>query len=999
MAEATEVTLDASPTPRSNSTVAAFERGAIVGRYVILDRLGAGAMGVVMAAYDPELDRKVALKLLEPRDEDRGAARARLQREAQALAKLTHRNVVAVHDVGVHEGQLFLAMEFVAGQTLRTWLRAGPRPWRDVVRVFLAAGRGLAAAHAAGLVHRDFKPDNVMLDDDRRVRVMDFGLARAPGAELGPAAPLDRAQLSAAPGVSSMLTQTGALLGTPAYMAPEQFRGAAADTRSDQFSFCIALYEALYGERPFAGTSTMELLDSMIHGAVSPAPRGTKVPSWLRKVVIRGLALAPEQRYPSLQALLDALGKNPTLRRRNGLAVAGVLGVLAFAAWRLSNVTPPEDQTCADMDEKLVGVWDDQRRAEVEAAIRATQRSFGPETWARVEQGLDEYTQRWLSARIEACEATRRGEQSGALLDRRMTCYDARLLSLRKLVDELAQADATIVEKAAHAVAGLPTVDRCADRQALAAELPPPEDPAVAVRVAALDEQLAVAKIREELGKYEQGLAVADQVVAEATTLGYEPLAARAWLVRGSLQEKLGDYEGAVQTLERAYATALAQRMPEESASAATQLMWVVGYRLVRHDEGRRWAIDAEPLSRAAGSDEARAMFRYRLGTLASSAGKYDEARGLLEQARGDYEAALGPDHPRLATVLIGLGNVSFHEGRYDEARVAYERAGVVVEAALGPRHPDLALSYNNLGNVALAVGDHERARMQFERSLAILGAAFAGDHPLLAPVLMSLGNVAFKDGELAEAREHYQRALAISEQAFGREHVNLAAQLVSLGNVARVEGKHAEARDHYEQALAIRERALGSEHPSLAFVHNNLGLVAHAQGHDDEAREHYERALAILQATHGPEHPDVADVINNLGALARVAGEWELARARHELAMNMLERGLGPEHPRVAEALASLGLLASARGEFGRARELHERALAILEHALGPDHAELVPVLTGLGEALLGDGKAAEAAEVLERALAIRSTIEGDPAELERIQAALARAYQVEPI
>jgi serine/threonine protein kinase len=272
---------DARPAPL-------LEEGQQVGRYRIVRPVGAGAMGNVYLAHDPDLDRRVAVKLLNP------AAgitelRSRLLREAQAMARLSHPEVITVYDVGTYGEQLFIAMEFVEGGTLREWLAERPRSWREVVGVFLRAGRGLASAHAAGLVHRDFKPDNVLVGDDGRVRVTDFGLARA----VHEAA--QSAEEPAAPGtiVDATLTRTGTLVGTPAYMAPEQLRGAAADARSDMFSFCVSFYEALYGERPFAGTTVVELRESVSAGRVRGAARSAAVPARLRRALTVGLRPAP----------------------------------------------------------------------------------------------------------------------------------------------------------------------------------------------------------------------------------------------------------------------------------------------------------------------------------------------------------------------------------------------------------------------------------------------------------------------------------------------------------------------------------------------------------------------------------------------------------------------------------------------------------------------------------------------------------------------------------
>ncbi len=273
-------------------------RGARLGRYTILEQLGQGGMGVVYTAYDPELDRRVAIKLVRTAGAE---SSARLLREAQALARLSHPNVVGVFDVGTFGEAVFVAMEHVDGVTLSAWLR-DDRERAQVVAMFTAAGRGLAAAHAAGLIHRDFKPDNVLVGKDGRPRVVDFGLARA--AETVPAPLEGTVPPTAAVGD---LTATGAIMGTPAYMAPEQFLGVPADARTDQFSFFVALYEALYGQRPFEGETFASLSMNVSQGKVRPAPARTSVPQKLRAVLLRGLRPSPDARHPSMEAVLRAL--------------------------------------------------------------------------------------------------------------------------------------------------------------------------------------------------------------------------------------------------------------------------------------------------------------------------------------------------------------------------------------------------------------------------------------------------------------------------------------------------------------------------------------------------------------------------------------------------------------------------------------------------------------------------------------------------------------------
>ncbi|HRI10759.1 MAG TPA: serine/threonine-protein kinase, partial [Nannocystaceae bacterium] len=305
-----------------------------IGHFELIRELGAGGMGVVYAAHDPRLDRAVALKVL-ARTGDGPDASRRLLREAQAMARLKHPNVVPVYEVGTHGDQVFVAMELVDGGTLAEWMEVGPRPWRQVLEILLPAGRGLAAAHAAGLVHRDFKPANVLLDTEGRARVTDFGLARG-GAEPSPHAPLDQAQTTDDIGralVDTPLTRTGALLGTPAYMAPEQFRGEMATARSDIFAFCVVLWEAIYGRRPFLGHTITELIAAIELGTITAPPRGVHAPAWLRRLLTRGLSSRPGERFASMNELLAALerGERTSVGRTVAVAAGATMATVATA--------------------------------------------------------------------------------------------------------------------------------------------------------------------------------------------------------------------------------------------------------------------------------------------------------------------------------------------------------------------------------------------------------------------------------------------------------------------------------------------------------------------------------------------------------------------------------------------------------------------------------------------------------------------------------------------
>jgi tRNA A-37 threonylcarbamoyl transferase component Bud32 len=314
-------------TPRIDDALARRARAAVesklfpgsteplrVGRYRILGRIGQGGMGVVYRAHDPELARDVAVKLMNAESLDEGetaTARTRLVREARAMARLAHPNVLHVYDVGAVEDGVFIAMELVEGESLAAWVARAPRDWRDVLRHYVDAGRGLAAAHAAGVIHRDFKPENVLVGTDGRVRVGDFGLAGAPALAGAPSFDDMRSNDAALDvgGVEGTLTRTGALLGTPKYMAPEQEHGVVASDAGDQFSFCVALYEALYGQPPFEGATFQVYRKHVRDGEIRSAPEGTKVPKWICDEIVRGLAVDPKARHPSMDALLDALAR------------------------------------------------------------------------------------------------------------------------------------------------------------------------------------------------------------------------------------------------------------------------------------------------------------------------------------------------------------------------------------------------------------------------------------------------------------------------------------------------------------------------------------------------------------------------------------------------------------------------------------------------------------------------------------------------------------------
>ena len=377
--------LDGARVVRTASTDALrFRPGDQIGRYVVLRELGSGGMSVVYVAYDPQLDRHIALKVMRPGGALRASESApRLQREAQALARLSHPNVVHVYDVGTLGHSVYIAMELVDGKTLRQWLHEEPRPWPDVLEVLIAAGEGLAAAHDAGLVHFDFKPSNVLIGDKGRVRVVDFGLAREPRRGESSAGEEPSASISRSGRLSEPLTEHGSVMGTPGYISPEHLRGDEADARADQFAFCVTLWQGVYGDRPFVGRNRHELQKAVKQGRIRPPPADTKVPPWLCAVLKKGLSVDPYDRYPTLRELLADLRRDPAGRRRTAaFAVAGVV-VAGLAVAGLLTATQRGQVDCAAGRERLADHWSDERRDGTRAAFEATGVAFAEPAWER----------------------------------------------------------------------------------------------------------------------------------------------------------------------------------------------------------------------------------------------------------------------------------------------------------------------------------------------------------------------------------------------------------------------------------------------------------------------------------------------------------------------------------------------------------------------------------------------------------------------------------------
>jgi tetratricopeptide (TPR) repeat protein/predicted Ser/Thr protein kinase len=738
-----------------------LREGARLGRYVVLERLGAGGMGVVLAAYDPELDRRVAVKVLRPRGRgEASVARARLQREARALARLEHPNVVAVHDVGDVDGSVFVAMEYVAGRTLGAWL-AGGRSVAEVLDVFLAAGRGLAAAHAAGLVHRDFKPDNVMVGHDGRVRVMDFGLAR--GERDQPAPPDAASAASAASGVMPgdvTLTAAGALVGTPAYMAPEQFSGGATDPRTDQFAFCVALWEALFAARPFAGETLAEIVASVSRGERRPMPTTPALPTELRRAIERGLSTRADERWPDMPSLLAALRPSPR-RRRGRLAAAGLAGlVLAAGAWGVS--TRIVDDPCAGLEGELAGAWDPGLREEVEAAVGAP-----------VAETLDGYAVAWLDVRTRTCRAAWSSPDS-EVADRSLACLHERRLSLRTLGGALRDGSAELRARAPELAAELPLLGPCEDASYLLARVRPPEDPETATRVGTVRERLEQVRRLEWEARYDEALVALDDLAAAARPLEYAPLTAEIAHREGVVEDYASRWTTAEQRLEDCFFHGQAAGHHEVAADCAAKLVHVTGDHLGRPVDARRWGRHAQvAIDQGALDDRRRAALANNLGNLDLGAGDPKAALARYEQALDGWRRSMGPEHADVATALGNIGRTKVRLGDVAAGLDALNQALAIREAALGPAHPHVGGTWHEIGLAERAAGRPAEAIAALERAVQVRRSALGPTHPQVADSLAVLGRTLLDAGQPGPAAEALRTALPIVASAAGPEHAD----------------------------------------------------------------------------------------------------------------------------------------------------------------------------------------------------------------------------------
>jgi tRNA A-37 threonylcarbamoyl transferase component Bud32/tetratricopeptide (TPR) repeat protein len=925
-----------------------------IGRFAILRKLGQGGMGVVFLAYDEDLDRKVALKLLQ-RARDPHRSRARLTREAQALARLSHPNVVGIHEIGEHDGQVYIAMEYVRGRTLRRWLDTQPRPWREVLAVLLQAGRGLEAAHAAGLVHRDFKPDNVLVGEDGRVRVVDFGLVRAD--ELSTQEHVHESTLEASLSSSGdrpltqALTQTGAILGTPIYMPLEQHLGGSADALGDQYSFCFTAWEALLGRRPFEGDTHAQLLDALRAKAIvdppSDRPRAAQVPRSLRADLERGLDGDPRKRWSSLAELLERMEAALAPRRRAPAVMLGAVVISATFALGLAAASADQDARtppqCELGLELLAGTWDADVATRVHDSFTGTGLRYAEQAEQQVRTRLDAWAAEWIDVQRRACVATRIDKlASEQLLDRRSACLGDQRADVAGLVAILRTADARVVERSGVLLDRLPDPHACERATVLDPMAPPPlpNDPNARAALLAARERLGQAGALRAAGRGDDAATLARALSASTTD---------AALLR-EVEAELG-------FIELAFG-----RAPGRRSATVERLRKLAGEAELAGDERLAAELRVE-LAHLAADDLASPQFE----------------RWLLDDARVALER-IGGDERRMAWLEFAEARVAQHDGELSRARTSFIE---LLERADARGWPDLgAVASMQLAIVHDSLGEASEAGYMDARSRSV--ALFGEGHPRVAQVDLADAQRALAHGQLDRAAALLDRAEPILLASHGQASLGHAWVETTRAHLAAQEGRWDAALALVESALAVHVAELGRDHEETARLHDLRATLRFFVGDLEGALDDYEHARRVFERRFEPGHETLVVLWANMGDTLLALGRLREAQRAFDESLahldqldqldqpdmpdmpDMPDTKPGRTHPLAAVALAGRGEIALAEGRPDAAIGDLEAALALLDGHDG-DAAERAATQLSLARALDAVEREPERAQTLQ--------------------------------
>ncbi|HWB76412.1 MAG TPA: serine/threonine-protein kinase [Nannocystaceae bacterium] len=908
--------------------------------YRIHRELGAGGMGVVYEATDLVLSRRIALKVHEIGPSDRAA---RVWREARAMARLAHPHVVAVYEVGVDGSRGYIAMELVDGTNARQWIAAQPRTWLEIVEVYRQAGRGLAAAHDADIVHRDFKPDNVLVTPPRahegvRVRVADFGLALDPGTHTPVTSPGDRRRES--------VTLTGATVGTPEYMAPEQATNRRADARSDQYAFCVALFEALHGRRPD-----------------EPGMANREVPPWLDEVLRRGLASDPAQRYVDMHALVAALDPAPHGDRRarrfrfGGLLLAGA-ALLAAGRW----VAQADDDPCADAAAAIDGSWSSAHKDALRQALAGVSGPLRDATLNVLEPGFDAWADAWRAAASDACAATHvRGQQSSERLDARSDCLErarARFAAAIALYDD---ADVDAMVSAERLVAQLPDVAMCARPDAaITTDLVTPERAEVHAQLTAqLDRAVAEAAVTTSRGQ--QAL---DALIPTLEQEGFAHSLAEARRLRGRLLLDMGRRDDAIVDLSAAHTLALAGTDRDALAVTQVSLASAVGRTSAGYAEAERLLAGAQALAEDL-DWSARRMNELRV-TAFEIAFYNDRYADVERMGHALLDEPTLDDGPR-ARVMTLLATALERQSRFEEALAAHDRALEFVERVRGPDHMQVAMVLGNRVHSLAMLSRGDEARRSLDRVLAIRRAVFGPESPIVGEVYRQIGDAEANAGNREAAAKNYEQSIAIHRKA--DDDAGLFFALGNYGHLRNEMNQRPEAARLMDESLVHAERAFGPDSVRVGQALGNRGDVSLALGEYAVAAAQLERALAILRAKLPADDLSLGITRLSYGEALVHTGRVDAGIAEFEDAMRIVTEKLPAQRPEQLAIIRSHAKLLEAAGRHEAALARSREAAARADELLPADHADRIATWMKLSERLAAAGRHDEAKAARERA------------------------------
>jgi serine/threonine protein kinase/tetratricopeptide (TPR) repeat protein len=899
-----------------------------LGHFEIVGRLGAGGMGLVFEGRDALLDRRVALKLIHPSVSGH-IAPARLLREAQALARLSHPNVVTVFEVGMVGDNPFIAMELVEGTTLEQWMRE-KRDWRDVLDMFIAIGRGLAAVHALGLVHRDFKPSNVLVDMAGVPKLGDFGLvgatddnARRAITDRGEDDPSTDATDRTNKATPSSLTKTGSVMGTPAYMAPEQKVGAPVDARADQFAYGKSLAEALHEPMPAA----------------------------LAPVLARAQQIVPTDRFPSVDALIDELVRIRRGNRNKWIAAGASTAVVAvvLGAWSFGRAQSSDD-ACQRPTDRLADVWNARRSSALATHLVAIDPAFGAQRFASARAVFDRGADRWLDQNVEACQLTRAGRQSDALLDRRMTCLDRALFEMNQTVGLVEKATNAIqLDEAMRAAVSLPMLDECADVEALTERLPQPANPAQRATAEELARETVEIDVMLRTGGTRTGVASrATAAVARARSLEHPGTLARTLrsLAHVQIEDELGP--PAIETLREAIRAASAAHDDRVVVDLWSRLLQQF-INLKQHENAMLLLPAAEAaVARTTPTLQLSSMFAEAKAQVLAANGDVTTAHAILAESIAALEAAgaRDPGSP-LAQRYVAVKNrdVLVYALSKDWGEMATRLRALVelTEKVYGTDHPQTQRLHFNLGVAYRMLRDNDAALVAM-KAAARIGEARAAPSPNLVSTIQAVGSTLYQQGKYEEAAQYLRRALEMARAVLPAGDRRLAGPVGDMGATMLELNRPDEARALMQEQLALFEKTPVKGDINWAHSVFNLGDIEFRTGNCAAAIPYLERAHTMYLDAGEKDHYD-ADSTLVLIAVCQINLK-EYAAAQKTAERVLAQKDSSPEM--LAAARFARGRALHSQGNpQGKAEVLAARA-EMLKHELAAKAAEVDAWLGG---------------------------------------------------